>query len=354
VNVKNQTAKMNYLNALEVLAEYQDAFAQGLPRPDVPETTIKTLLGYYAASVRVAGNYIAERGRLVAAIDPRDTADILQLCLVMPFLHIPDLNWTDQNIRDLPEWMKTSENLSHLENFSLRVQRTNTAYQFMLFRLKLNKTDSLTIPVYPDYLLEAATRLITAREYHAGIYCIKSGISLAEDEKQQETAITLRFQLADLLGTIGHHPLAVQEMKEILNRYPKSDSYAKAAMLYMKYLYESHQYVKILQEASAFQSDPRCKPYLPQILYISWVAHRHEDHVEDANKLQKIFLEKYPDHLLAADMYFASAMMALAASDYEEASRLLELIEYRYPTARVMTKVKDIQKRLAENLKTAS
>ncbi len=346
VNANIQAAKSNYLSAFEVLAEYQSAFAQGLPKPNLPEKELKTLLDYYSASAQVAGNFIADRGRLVAAINPQDNIDILQLCLVMPFLHIADSNWAKSKINDLPDWMKTSENLVQLENFSLRVCRTHTAYQFMLFQLEENKS-GIQVPSYSDYLLTAATSLINAREYHAGIYCLKSGIALAEESKNEELGITLRFQLAELRCSIGHNGLAVEEMREILNRYPRSDSCSKAAMLYLKYLYESQQYEKILQIASTYQSDPRCEQYLPQILYVSWVTYRHEDRTDEADKIQKIFLEKYSNLILAADMYFASAMSALASSNYDEASRLLELIEYRYPDSRVMKKTEEIRKRLA-------
>jgi TolA-binding protein len=349
VNARTQAAKTNYLNAMEVLAEYQDAFAPNLPRPAVPEKDLKILLDYYASSARVASNYIAERGRMVAAINPRDAVDVLQLCLVMPFLHVPDGAWSVQNIRDLPDWMKTPDNLSQMEDFSLRVRRTKTAYQFMTFRKTscINAAEKPELPAYSAYLLDAATRLINAREYHAGIYCLRSGIAMAEEAKDQATAIALRFQLADMLSSIGHQPLAVQEFKELMNRYPQSDSYGKAAMLYLKTMYEAKQYKDILKECAAYQTDPRCEPYRPQILYVSWVTYRHEDQMDAAEKIQKEFLEKYPNLLLASDMYFASAMTALADSKYDEASRLLEIIEYRYPTSRTIDKVKDIRKRIA-------
>ena len=49
-------------------------------------------------------------------------------------------------------------------------------------------------------------------------------------------------------------------------------------------------------------------------------------------------------------MYFSSAMTALASSDYAEAARLLEIVQYRYPESRLQTKVRKIQKRLQETL----
>ena len=51
-----------------------------------------------------------------------------------------------------------------------------------------------------------------------------------------------------------------------------------------------------------------------------------------------------------ADIYFASAMTALAASDYDQALRMIEIIEYRYPQSRIINKVKQIKQRLEKTV----
>ena len=122
-------------------------------------------------------------------------------------------------------------------------------------------------------------------------------------------------------------------------------------MLRLKYHYESQQYDTIIEEAPTYQTDPRSKSYLPQILYISWVTHRRENRTDEAEQLQKTFLEKFPGHPLGADMFFASAMTALAASDYDEAQRLLDIIEYRYPESRILPKAKQIKNRIQKTIK---
>ena len=57
---------------------------------------------------------------------------------------------------------------------------------------------------------------------------------------------------------------------------------------------------------------------------------------------------------LAADMYFSSAMTALASSDYSEAARLLEIVQYRYPESRLQGRVSQIQLRLQKAIDTDS
>ena len=117
-------------------------------------------------------------------------------------------------------------------------------------------------------------------------------------------------------------------------------------MLTLKYLYEAKQFDQVAKESAKYRADTRSEAYLPQILYISWVTHRREGNAETAEKLQEMFLKKFPQHPLGADMHFSSAMSALANGNYAEALRLLEIVEYRYPKSRIASKVKKLQERL--------
>ena len=71
-----------------------------------------------------------------------------------------------------------------------------------------------------------------------------------------------------------------------------------------------------------------------------------EVRLEFAQALKQQFLERYSKNPLGVDMYFASAMTAMASGDYEEADRLLEIVEYNYPSSRILQRVKGIRNRL--------
>ena len=119
----------------------------------------------------------------------------------------------------------------------------------------------------------------------------------------------------------------------------------------MKYLSKAGRFATVIQDAPKYHMDQRCKAQLPQILHIAWVAHRRESQPVPARRLQQSFLERFSDHPLAAEMYFASAMEALEGSDYDGALRLLKVVERRYPESRLIRKVKRIGRRLEGTVK---
>ncbi len=334
------------MRAAEILSEYTSHFSETISLSSLTKEEISFLRNYYDTLAKMAGEFIAQRGKMVSAINKQSGVDILELCMVMPFLHLSDQQWTAENIEALPKWMKTEDNIAALERFALQVRRPFTAYQFSLFNRKPDTSDKDQEFAYPDYLLAAAESRIKHRDYHVAIHCIRIGIEQAEQAKKQETAVKLHFRLSDLLTNIGHPDLAAKKMLKLMESYPKCPDWGKAAMLRIKYLYEAADFKTIASEADKYKSDSRCNDYLAQILYISWVTHRRLNDLETAQKLKQQFLKQYSKHPLGADMYFASAMTAMASGDYEEADRLLEIVEYHYPKSRVQQKVKKIRDRL--------
>ena len=338
------------MNAGDLIAQYKDPFAAGLPLPSVDRDDMEFLRKYYDASTRAAMSYVADRGRVFAAIDEERAAGILQLCLVMPFLHIPDETWSIEEVTSLPEWMRSSRNLRSAEDFALLMRRPVTAYQMAVCRRAQEPSEPTGELTYVAYLKQAAERMIEKREYHAGIHCLRVGIERGRETEKTEVIVALRFQLAEVLSRAGHSQLSAEEIKHILDDHPESPEWGKAAMLRLKYLYDAAQFDRIIEEFNGYRHDDRCVKYLPQIVYITWVTYRRGSNTAEADRLKDFFLEKYSRHPLAADMHFASAMTALAASDYDEALRSLEIIEYRYPRSRIARKAKEIRRRLEKTL----
>ena len=333
------------MRATEVLSEYSNHFSKTISFSSLSKDEINFLRKYYNTFAKMAGKYIAQRGQTVFAIDKTFGNDILELCLVMPFLHVHDEKWSQDDIDILPAWMKTKSNFLVLELFSLHVRRPFTAYQFSLYSNK--KKEGLS-QAYSDYLLSAAESRIKHRDFHAGLHCIRIGIAQAEAARKNDTAIELRYRISDTLARIGHPGLAAKEILQLMERYPTCSSWGKAAMFRIKYLYEAGDFKAIANEAPKYCEEKRCQSFLAQILYMSWVTHRRLNQPDISSKLADQFLEKFPTHALGADIHFASAMTAMASGDYEEASRLLEIIEYNYPKSRTQKKVKKIRERLSK------
>jgi hypothetical protein len=232
-----------------------------------------------------------------------------------------------------------------IESFALSVKRPLAAYQFALFQKSAIDKAGRTLPPI-DYLRAAAGKLTAASEYHAAIHCLKIAIDLSDTAGRAEDAVALHLQRAEVLSNIGHPKLAAEEAKSLLLKYAESPSFGRAAMLRLKYLYEAEQLQSIAEEAPKYAEDRRAVTHLPQILYIHWQTLRRLDRGDDMKKIQNLFLSRFPEHPLGADMYFASAMNALAAFNYQEAARMLDVIEYRYPKSKIVPKVKEIQGRL--------
>lgn len=333
-------------SGLTIVAEFADRFAEPLDRPPVSEKEMAVLRAYYDTALKAAASYVAERGWLAQALNKKAAPKTVELSLVMPFLHIPDEKWAPEQIRLLPEWMRKPANLGAAEDVALRAQRPYTAYQIALYRrgqVEAAPSQKLTVP---SYMAEAAKTLVKAREYRAAISCIMAGIREATGRESHEEAAGLHLQLAGLYDSIGHTALAADEAKKVLEAFPDSPHRGKVAVFRLKCLYRSGGLEQITKEATQYRADKRCATYMPQIMYISWVAYRRLDRPEKASELQKAFLARFRRHPLAADMYFASAMTSLAAGNYREALRLLEVVEYRYPKSRLIGKVKQVRSKL--------
>ena len=342
-----ETEQDQNVTALEIYSEFSNQFVSNLQPPAVSHEELQLLRQYYDKSARAVAQYIAEHGRLIAKVDDEAAERMVQLYLVVPFLHHPDGRWSGKQIGQIPAWMQQPRYLTSMEMFALRVLRPHSAYQFARF-LRDQNSDAGEPVTYLDYLVSTSERMLEAQDMHAAFHCLRVAIDQADNQNKKELVIDLRIKYAKILSDVGHAKLAAEAVKPSLIEPAEATTYGKFAMLRLKYLYKAKQFDQIAKEQGPYQADERCRPYLPQILYIAWASCRHADPNDQAEKLRQAFLKRFPEHALAAKVYFATALSALSATDYEEASRLLEIIEYRFPKSKLIAKVKDIQSRLVE------
>jgi hypothetical protein len=137
---------------------------------------------------------------------------------------------------------------------------------------------------------------------------------------------------------------AADEIQSIRSLCPDPADYARASVLHLKYLYAAGQYSAMVADASADLNQPRCQSALPQIIYITWATCRR--HGMDAAPWSETFIERFPDDPLAAQIYLASAIDAIAQGKTQQASRLLEFIEYRFPQSKIIPQVRQVRARL--------
>jgi outer membrane protein assembly factor BamD (BamD/ComL family) len=332
------------VSPMDLYLEYAARFQAPLSMPDIPDSEADLLRRYYNAAVTAAETCVMRRGRTVAAVDKTAARDVVELYILMPFLHVPDERWSAQDIDRLSEWMKEPSALGTYEMLALRTERPFTAIQLARYRTRTDWGDLETA----RYLAMKASEMASGQNYRAAVCCRKAQVQVGEKAANPAVVSEAYLALGELYSRMGHPELAAGTLETLLKEHPNTADWGQTATLRLKYLYEAKQFDRIQQEAPVFQADERCKPWLPQIMYVAWVTYRHENKTESAQNTQRAFLELFPDNPLCADMYFASAMESLAAGDYAEASRLLDLIEYRFPTARIMKQVQNIKSRLSQ------
>jgi tetratricopeptide (TPR) repeat protein len=329
--------------ALDLLTQFGPRFSAALPLPPIAESDQAILRRYYVQQLRLAGAHIADRGRAAVAANRKDTFQLVGLSLVLPFLHTADDEWSEADIQQLPDWLTRGDIITQLESVSVAAARPLTAYQFA----RRGKVPASAVDRAADqiaYLRTTADRMFREQRHPAGITCLRTALRLTESSPGHDEDVTaLHFRLAEVLSDTGQPALAADELALLLKRPLPDATFGKAAMLRTKYLYEAERFKDIVAIAS---TDERCAAYRPQLLYMTWVAARRADNTAVAEQMHKALLKDFPDHPLVADVYFAHAMESLAASDYDEAARVLEFIEFRFPQSRLIPKVKQIQQRL--------
>jgi tetratricopeptide (TPR) repeat protein len=322
-----------------IYEKYKDRFRRPLPTPTICERDTQFLRRYYNAALVVAGQYVAQQGKTVAALNAQMASEVVELYIVLPFLQTLDERWPGTWIETAPDWMRTKSAAKTLEDLALKLGRPLTALAFARQRDSALREPGAGC----DYLIGKADALTKRGEPSAGIAVHRVAIAMADQAGGQDKAVDARIKLAASYRKMGHPPLAASMIEEALRKYPKASNWGKAALVRLMYLCEGKEYAQVIEMASRCEDDRRCKPYAAHILYVAWVAARRANRKPDAHKIQERFLKTFPKHPLCADMYYDCAMAALARRDPKEALRLLDIIEYRFPKSSIMRKVKSIR-----------
>ncbi len=393
------------VSASALVDEHRAAFASALQAPDLPASDLKLLRTYYHQSVTAMADHIAAEGELVDSVDPAIGRQVIELCLVVPLLHYADQQWSAQRVDQLSAWLKRERSLAALELFALKIRRPQTAYVLYQARQKARKTDeepgeaanaiAMTDPATPDasqtapgvtqtapgetqtapdasqtapatnqretgptdslvdYLSMAAGQLTDQQAFHTALFCLKTAVAEATRQGLADKAAALGTQTAALLDQLGHPQAAADEMGELAAAAKATADYARAITLRIKYLFRAEAYGQLNKEAAEHLADPRTSAYTPQIIYLHWLSHRRLGNRDAAAELRSRFIKQFPDHPLCADFHFAAALHAIAADDYAEAARHLEIIEYRFESSRIAPRAKDMQTKVAAALQAA-
>ena len=334
------------IGAAKILTTCQDAqnIPLALPEDQVDAASLQTYYSAYLAGLNQTIN-----ARAQSAVRPEVANEVVRLLLIVPMLDRADENWHGSDIASLPTLVKNPKYIRSAEEYALQARHLRLAYLLSRFSKSTTAPADVDPQAFLAYLKTSTDLMFRDKDYAAGQYCLESAIATAKAVGDQSAYADLRIRLTDVKAALGQHDQAAEDLKAIMADTTDANLYGKAAMLRLKHLYDlpSPDYKVILAEATLYRKDSRCQPYLPQILYMGWVTCRRDPASEkDESSWRQEFQQRFPDNPLAADMYFASAMTALASSNYDQALRVLQFIEYRYPNSRLVPKVQEIKRRL--------
>jgi hypothetical protein len=304
-----------------------------------------TIQNYIHAYINSRIRYVDLYSQTVASTCTNNVRECIRLCMVLRFLRTPDADWTSADTAETPQWIRPVPNLQEVETFSLQTARLITAFQFHMAQSKVSRpSDDGT--EYASYLGRAAGMLMQMGDMDGAAACLERGIQFTAQRGLPASGEPLRLQLADLLSE-KNSPKASAQIRGFIGRATSPEERSKEVVFYLKSLYVNDRFKEEQEAANGYKDDSQCQSCLPQILYMGWVAARQDPSADGADgKWQKEFLTRFPDHPLGADIYFADAMNSLANGNYGDARQKLQFIEYHYPDATILPKVKEIETRL--------
>ena len=329
---------------LEIYMEFERRVLAPWAQSNVLEKDLALLREHYYLYGRNAMDSVVRLCRTAAATDEKTQQKIMELCLTLSFLCVPDVQWSFREIDLLPGWMKGLRWLKRAERYAIDLRRPLTTAAFAQYGKK---------PVWSDYqtgyyLTKLTEQFRADKDLSRERVCLKSIV----DVRTRAGADTLPagLSLASTHHKAGNPRLAAMTVKSAMKENPTSSSWHRAAVARLKYLYASKQYDSLIQEGTGYRKDPRCRAVRPQVIYILWATCLGQNDTNSADELRKTLLEEFPDSPLCADMYLAWAMGVLSQGDYEEASRLLEIVELRYSRSEASSKARKILERLENRI----
>jgi len=213
---------------------------------------------------------------------------------------------------------------------------------------------TLDVENYLANLGRRANAYLGSKDFLKGIAVFRAVIILADAEKRTDEAVAARFRLAEIYIMYGHAQAAADELKMAATAYPGHKEHGKAVIMRLKHLYDAKLYDRILEEIPDALADKAAAEYRPQFLYLGWLTNRHQGKQEASEEFQKQFIRDYPNHPFCADMLFASATSLMAAGEYADAERLLEMITEKYSNRLIAAKSRENLTKIQENRRKMS
>lgn len=119
-------------------------------------------------------------------------------------------------------------------------------------------------------------------------------------------------------------------------------------------LFNRKDFMHVLVECAEFETSSSTSRLLPEIWYVKWITLRELQRVPESDRVKDLFLERFPDHVLGADMHFTASLEALHRADYEQTLKGLDVITSQFPDSRSARRAAALAVRIKDFLHTST
>lgn len=262
-------------------------------------------------------------GRQIVMADPNSSENsCYALVLPLVYLYGRDNAWDQIE----PFFALFSPNqLDAMRQFSLlQAERPQVSVWIAQYRAKIMGNDfSLVL-----WALDAAD--VCVADHRPDLAQLSLHIAL-DDTKDRNKMAELRLKIAEGYARYSDYATAIQTCRQIVENLPNTPFYGKTMATYFGYLAREANADQIVKETESALRDVRCKPYLPQILYLRWWALCKVDKRDEAARIAQRLIEEYSRNPCVAPVLLERATDALARQQYDQCREFLVKLTKDFP-----------------------
>jgi tetratricopeptide (TPR) repeat protein len=308
------------LPALGLYWTHLSAFTGGLALDDLSVQQAAFLGRYYDLQMQ---NSIMKVGRQIIMADPNSSENSCY-ALVLPLLYLYGRDNAWDQIESLLAFFSPNQ-LDVMWRFSLlQAERPQVSAWIAQYQAKMMGKD-FTLALWA---LDAAD--VCVADHRPDLARLSLHIAL-DDTKNQSKVAELRLKIAESYARCGDYATAIQTCRQIADDLPNSTLYGRTMATYFGYLAKEANADQIVTETESALRDVRCKPYLPQILYLRWWALCKVDRRDEAVMVAQRLIERYSDNPCVAPVLLERATDALARQQYDRCHELLTKLTKDFP-----------------------
>ena len=296
-----------------------------------------TFLGrYYDLKVQ---DSIMNVARQVIVADPNSVESVCY-AVVLPLLYLHGRDGTWDQVESVLAVFSPRQ-LDLLSKFSLlRAERPQASAQIARFEAK---TAGQAFAIQ-GWAIAAADMCVA--HHRPGL--AEHSLCVAIDEVTNHNAIAeLRFKIADGYARCGDYSMAAQLCDRILADLPGTSLYGRIMVTLLGYLARDGGAEQVIARAESALQEPRCRPYLAQILYLRWWGLRKVNRLTEATEIAQQLMEQHGSNPCVAPVLLERATDALAHQEYDRCRELLTRLTEDFPGADSARLARDILSRLA-------